>query len=242
MKFILFGWLLFANAAFANAQPPQTVWGAWKMQQDSITMIWILSDDCYMLATYTTVGNKFISATGGKFSTPANEIQLEVEFHSEQKDEVGNYHLFTYTLKGNNLMTKHHDETQTWTRIDDGHPGTLAGAWLFSGRKSKQEDEIAPYTPGARKTMKIMSGTRFQWAAFNTETKEFFGSGGGTYSTKEGKYTENIDVFSRDNSRVGASLSFDMQIAEPHWFHSGKSSKGDPIYERWSRRNSFAGQ
>jgi len=133
-------------------------------------------------------------------------------------------------------------DEETWNRIDDGKPGLLFGAWLFSGRKTKPEDEIAPYTPGVRKTMKIMSGTRFQWAAYNTETKEFLGTGGGTYTTANGKYTENIDVFSRDNSRVGASLSFDMEVKDPHWFHSGKSSKGDPIYERWSKRKSFAGQ
>ena len=30
----------------------------------------------------------------------------------------------------------------------------------------------------------------------------------------DGKYTENIEFFSRDNNRVGASLSFDYEIKE----------------------------
>jgi len=73
-------------------------------------------------------------------------------------------------------------------------------------------------TPGVRKTMKILSGTRFQWIAYNTETKEFFGSGGGTYTTQDGKYTEKIEFFSRDNSRAGMSLQFDFSIQNGEWF------------------------
>jgi len=238
---LLFGAVMF-NAAIAFGQNQQSVKGSWQMQQDSLTYIWIIADDYYMTVAFTTNGNRFFSATGGKLKSIEKSIELAVEFNSINKDDVGNTHLLDFRLDKNKLITKHHEDEENWKRIDDGMPGSLAGAWLFSGRKTKPEDEIAPYTPGARKTMKIMSGTRFQWAAYNTETKEFFGTGGGTYTTQQGRYTENIDVFSRDNTRVGASLSFDMQLAEPHWFHSGKSSKGDPIYERWSRRKSFDGQ
>jgi hypothetical protein len=84
--------------------------------------------------------------------------------------------------------------------------------------------------------MKILSGTRFQWIAYNVDTKEFFGTGGGTYTTSGGKYTESIDFFSRDNSRVGARLEFDFILDDGDWHHSGKSSKGDPIDEVWSKR------
>ena len=35
-----------------------------------------------------------------------------------------------------------------------------------------------------RKTMKFLKNGNFQWIAFNTETFQFFGSGGGTYSLK----------------------------------------------------------
>ena len=95
---------------------------------------------------------------------------------------------------------------------------------------------IEKRTPGARKTMKILSGTRFQWIAYNNETKEFFGTGGGTYTTTDGKYTETIEFFSRDNSRVGAKLEFNYALEDGQWRHSGKSSKGDPMDEVWSQR------
>jgi hypothetical protein len=95
---------------------------------------------------------------------------------------------------------------------------------------------MSKIVPGARRTMKILSGTRFQWIAYNTETKEFFGTGGGTYQTQNGKYTENIEFFSRDNSRVGSRLEFDFAVDGGNWNHKGLSSKGDPIDEIWTRR------
>ena len=79
--------------------------------------------------------------------------------------------------------------------------------------------------------MKILSGTRFQWIAYNVDTKEFFGTGGGTYTTVDGKYTENIEFFSRDATRVGASLTFDYSLPDGEWRHQGSSSKAI----RWTR-------
>jgi len=83
--------------------------------------------------------------------------------------------------------------------------------------------------------LKILSGTRFQWVAINIKTGEFSGTGGGTYSFAHNQYTENIEFFSRDNERVGAQLTFDGKIEDGQWHHSGLSSKGDPIYEIWSK-------
>jgi hypothetical protein len=87
-----------------------------------------------------------------------------------------------------------------------------------------------------RKTMKILSGTRFQWIAYNTETKKFMGTGGGTYTTKNEEYIENIKFFSRNDSKAGLSLKFSYELMNGKWHHSGLSSKGDPIHEIWSIR------
>jgi hypothetical protein len=82
----------------------------------------------------------------------------------------------------------------------------------------------------------MLSDNRFQWIAFNSETAEFFGTGGGTYTAKGGKYTENIEFFSRDSSRVGAQLTFDFKREGNNWHHSGLSSTGNPINEIWQRQ------
>jgi hypothetical protein len=122
-----------------------------------------------------------------------------------------------------------------FSQIDTNTPGVLAGAWLMSARK-RREELVPRSTDQPRKTMKILSGTRFQWIAYNTETKQFMGTGGGRYTTIDGVYTEHIEFFSRDNSRVGAALDFDFELEDGDWHHSGLSSRGDPIYEVWSLR------
>jgi hypothetical protein len=98
------------------------------------------------------------------------------------------------------------------------------------------DGQLSTRTPGVRRTMKILSGTRFQWVAYNVETKEFSGTGGGTYTTENGKYTEHILFFSRDNTRVGTSLQFDFSLEEGKWHHKGLSSKGEYIHEIWTKR------
>ena len=132
-----------------------------------------------------------------------------------------------------------------FSRLDNGAPGDLNGAWLMSARirdgKKQGRDISRP-----RKTMKILSGTRFQWIAYNTETKKFMATGGGTYTTLKGKYKENIEFFSRDNSKVGLNLEFDYEIliktddkklvSQKNWYHKGFSSKGNPINEIWTQR------
>lgn len=122
-----------------------------------------------------------------------------------------------------------------WKRIDNGAPGKLQGAWLMSGRIRDGKTQMRN-TDRPRKTMKILSGTRFQWIAYNVATKEFKGTGGGTYTTKDGKYTENIEFFSRDDSKAGKSLQFDYEFVDGAWHHKGFSSKGAPMHEIWSVR------
>src|SRR5690606_30379886 len=121
--------------------------------------------------------------------------------------------------------------TETWTRISE-EKDQLTGNWVITGR-ADPEGKMNTMTPGDRRTVKILSGGRFQWIAFNSATKEFSGTGGGTYSAQNGVYTENITFFSRDDSRVGASLQFQFEVKDGKWHHKGKSSKGDPIYEIW---------
>ena len=121
-----------------------------------------------------------------------------------------------------------------WTRVDSGAPGALQGSWLMTGRM--RDGQPSTRRPGARRTMKILSGTRFQWIAYNVETKEFFGSGGGTYGTVDGRYTENIEFFSRDDAKAGRSLEFAYDFVEGAWHHVGKSTAGEPMHEIWARR------
>jgi hypothetical protein len=118
-------------------------------------------------------------------------------------------------------------------RIDNRVSEKLQGAWLMSGRIRDGETQLWD-TSRPRKTMKILSGTRFQRIAYNAETKQFMGTSGGAYTTANGEYTENIEFFSKDDSKVGTSLKFNYRLVDDKWHHSGLSGKGDSIHEIWS--------
>lgn len=215
-----------APAALLKSSP---LMGAWQSASDGKTGLWILTEKHFSITYYKS--NEFLYTEGGEWKQAADGIELLWEYNTQNPDLVGEKKNISAKVKGNKLTA---DKIE-WSRVDDGTPGKLAGAWLITGLS--RDGKMNERTPGARRTMKILSGTKFQWIAYNVETKEFFGTGGGTYTTKEGKYTENIEFFSRDNSRVGATLEFDFKIEDGKWRHSGKSSKGDPLDEVWTKRD-----
>jgi hypothetical protein len=234
----LFAGLLLISLAFLSSsfEAPQSkdqkkskLIGAWKTSDGGNLGLWIMTEKHFSVTIYKS--NEFIHTEGGEWSQmPNGDIQFAWEYHTKKDELIGEKKSHAIALKGNKLTI---DET-TWERTDNGTPGQLSGAWLITGRY--RDGEISERTPGVRRTMKILSGTKFQWIAYNIETKEFFGTGGGSYTTKDGKYTENIEFFSRDNSRVGASLQFDFKLESGKWRHSGESSKGDPLDEVWTKR------
>jgi hypothetical protein len=220
----------FITNSVVPLQKPAALVGAWEtISSDGATGLAIFTEKHFSITFYKA--NEFLYTEGGEWSQPAaGKLALAWEYNTEKTDLIGEKQTLTTTIKGSKLMLK----DVNWKRVDNGVPGKLAGAWLITGRY--QDGKINERTPGVRRTMKILSGTKFQWIAYNIETKEFFGTGGGSYTTKDGKYTENIEFFSRDSSRVGASLQFDFKLEEGKWRHSGSSSKGDPLDEVWTKR------
>ncbi len=207
--------------------------GAWRQQENGGEDV-LLFMDGYATQTMCKLGDKeFVMSRGGTYSVEGSNLNLMFEFDTKEKGNIGQRFTAQYKIDGDKLQITINGESETWNRVDDGQ-APLAGVWRITDRM--QEGKITPiHQTGPRKTLKILTGTRFQWAAINPETKEFSGSGGGTYTFENGKYTEHIEFFSRDNSRVGNSLSFDGKLEEGKWHHSGKSSRGDAIYEVWGK-------
>ncbi|EKB49512.1 hypothetical protein [Cecembia lonarensis] len=238
MKKILMLPMLF----LAGILQAQIIEGAWKMtHQDGKEMndkefIKIYQDGYFAFGAKELGTNKFIGAGGGDFSLEGNVYKETLDFFTMDPEKVGTTTTYNLDRTGERLVISAQIDGKTlveiWEKIGN-RKDDLTGNWVFTGRKS--DGEISRSTPGARRTVKILSGGRFQWIAFNSETKEFMGTGGGTYTAENGKYTELITFFSRDDSRVGASLSFDFEIKDGEWHHSGLSSTGNPIYEIWSK-------
>lgn len=216
----------------------QSLIGAWERfytseENENLRSVLIISEKYQAVATYNAVTGEFISTNGGSWKLQGNMMTETVEFDSTNPENVGKEFNFEISLKDSIIEIL--GSGMKMKRIDDGSPGALHGAWLMSGRTVDGKTQLRD-TDTPRKTMKILSGTRFQWIAYNTETKQFMATGGGTYTTVDGIYTENIEFFSRDNSRVGLQLKFDYNLKDGNWHHSGLSSKGDPIDEVWSKR------
>ncbi|MBF8151511.1 membrane or secreted protein [Winogradskyella sp. F6397] len=216
----------------------QSVIGAWENYTttengDKLKTVVIFTDGYHVSTTYEATTGKFSHTNGGSWSLKGDVMTKNVEFNSKNSELVGTEPSVKINLTDNELEIV--DSGLKFNRIDNGTPGELQGAWLMSGRVRDGKTQTRD-TSGPRKTMKILSGTLFQWIAYNTETKQFMATGGGTYTTENGEYTENIEFFSKDDSRVGASLKFNYDLNDGDWNHTGFSSKGDPLNEIWSLR------
>jgi hypothetical protein len=224
--------LLFAIVTITQTKAQSEVIGAWKSTDGPTSFLMLVTPFYYSVTVYDTAG--FKSTMGGTWSVSSNNIGItKIEFCSADPSQVGKQLEANADFKGDQLETAMGGHKIAWTRIDYGN-SEMAGVWQITGREVN--GTMNTMKPGDRKTIKILTNTKFQWIAMNTKTGEFFGTGGGSYTFKDGVYTENIEFFSRDNSRVGASLSFKGSVNGDKWDHSGKSSKGDPIHEEWTRR------
>ncbi|OEK07213.1 hypothetical protein BFP71_01660 [Roseivirga misakiensis] len=180
---------------------------------------------------------KFVGSRGGAIQIMGDKISYTTEFNTWDKENVGTDYEVTASMnrKKATLEFKSSGDsfTMVLTRIDNGD-GDLAGAWRITDRM--RNGEMQAMRLGARKTIKMITGSRFQWVAFNPESKQFSGTGGGKVVLKDGKYNEHIEFFSKNPDRVGADLSFDYKVNGDKWDHSGLSSTGNPIREIWTKQ------
>lgn len=230
--------LFLISIFFSFVLQAQGIIGAWETTStsengDLLKSVGIFANGYQVLTTYNATTGKFIHTNGGTWKLEGNTMTEKIEFDTDNPELVGTEVSFKVRITDNEIEIV--DSGLKLKRIDDGSPGKLNGAWLMSGRIRNGETQLRD-TDRPRKTMKILSGTRFQWIAYNTETKKFMGTGGGTYTTKNDEYAENIEFFSRDDTKAGLSLKFNYELIDRKWHHSGLSSKGAPIHEIWSIR------
>jgi hypothetical protein len=229
-----FGGIILLSAGFRQAVlfTTTSLTGAWHLQQGSTEQVLIFQDGYFSHTIFDKVNKKFGNTYGGIYKTEGKSLKLMIEFDSGSNEDIGKEKNSSYTVADKMLHLDISGAHQHWTRIDEGK-NKLAGVWRITGRMV--DGKVNQMQRGDRKTLKLLSGTCFQWMAINPSTKEFFGTGGGIYTFTDGKYTEHIEFFSRDSSRVGASLTFDGSVKDDVWNHSGKSSKGEPLNELWTK-------
>lgn len=212
----------FANAAVGAEEP---LAGAWESTSGQVKTVILIEDQYISITDYTPTA--FVNARGGVVHLKGNLLEIRQEFNTAKKELITEK--LPVSIQENTMTIG----GVTFQRIDDGQ-APLAGTWHITGRVQDGAMHQIHQT-GTRKTLKMLTGTRFQWFAIDPDGNKFLGSGGGNYTFTNGTYTENIEFFSRDSTRVGAALSFDGKVEDGKWHHSGLSSKGQPINEVWER-------
>lgn len=224
--------LAFASLGLVTQSTAQSeITGAWKLNSGENQHQLFFQNGFFFHTVHN--GNEFIMTRGGNFEVRGDKINVLVLFNSADTGEVDQQRTLPFSLENNLLSLTMGESTAKFERVDHGK-APLAGVWHITGRMGDDGKVAAIHQTGTRQTYKLLTGTKFQWVAIDPAKKQFSGTGGGTYTFKDGKYTENIEFFSRDNTRVGASLTFDGKLEEGKWHHSGLSSKGAKIYEVWS--------
>ena len=214
----------------------QDLEGAWKLVEENgqkvqdTQAIRIYEQNYFSEAAKLISTDEFLWAKGGEYQ--ADNYKELIDCNTQDPELVGKTLISKLNfLSDDKIKITDPEEEQVWQRISD-QKNDLSGNWVITGRKLG--DQMNTMTPGDRRTIKILGGGRFQWVAFNSANGDFFGSGAGIYTADNGKYIETIDTFSRDKNRVGAELQFNFEVKDGKWHHSGKSSKGDEMYEIWS--------
>ena len=223
------------HAAKQQTKQVKGLEGAWRTQDAAgNAVVMLVQDGFFTVARFNKEGKKFLGTSGGTYTASKNKFLIRYEFNTMDSTQVGKSASADYKLENNRWIMGLGEATDAWERIDEKKSNSpLAGTWRITGRE--RDGQMSTMRPGPRKTLKVLTGTRFQWIAFNSETGEFSGTGGGTYTAKDGKYTEHIEFFSRDSSRVGMQLSFNYEVKDGKWHHTGKSSTGSPVNEVWER-------
>ncbi|WP_138991560.1 membrane or secreted protein [Larkinella sp. C7] len=227
--------LLVLWMATASRQSVPSLAGSWRLTDSGGATVDFVLSEGYMMGAFHENG-RFLGAQGGTYQTDGKQLKITYEFNTEDSLQVGTTQTLTIdSFKDNRLVVKTDDGTDTYERTDTPTAQTpMAGLWRITGNID-DNGQVKTRQRTARKTLKLLTGNRFQWAAINPETKQFMGTGGGTYTYVNGKYTEKLEFFSRDNNRVGRSLPFEAELKGNDWYHRGQSSTGGKVSEVWSR-------
>ena len=231
-KFVLIALYLFSICSIAAQISPGVYLVEESVDQQTVIHKLTISDAYFIHNQYQQNPAKFIRTRGGFYTISGNSLDVQLEFDSEYGTYGKSEESISFKLEDDKLIMG--DPSLTYTRLDENIQ-ELDGFWLFATRgPDTGQDRRGDENP--RKTLKVLLGGTFQWIAYNTESFKFFGSGGGSYTAEDSTYTEFIEFFSRDDSRVGAELKFNYELEGDDWHHTGKNSRGEPLYEIWSKR------
>ena len=149
--------------------------GAWMYQENNEEHLLQFVDGYNTQTAYSKSRKKFIETRGGTYTITGNKLNIAIEFDTRDKEQAGLSLVYNFLVEGDELEIEANGKRSNYKKLDDGS-APLTGVWHITGQM--REGIVVPiHRTGTRKTLKILSGTRFQWAANDPGAKEFFGTG-----------------------------------------------------------------
>lgn len=237
---LIFSFLVLAYFFSANSLSGQLSNGVYEKREknDTASQIsrLIIKDNYFILTTFNSAPASFLNSIGGILKSEGDKFTVNLEFNAAIAKDSLKVLNGSFELKGNRCTLVFDIGKKLVLEKVQQELQQFEGAFLMAGRVTEQgENRRRIDVP--RITMKMLIDGYFQWIAFNRETFEFSGTGGGKYiADQTGAYIEQIEFFSRNSARVGAKLPFKYNIKGNDWFHQGNSSSGEPMHEIWTKR------
>jgi hypothetical protein len=233
--------LIFAIILSFNTNA-QILNGAWRLvevndQPVEHETIKLYSNSYFTYSEYDKDTGKFISARGGLYFL--NNLNYKEQLDIDSRDPLysGTTVEYEVSLSGREMIITNLStgEQEKWQKFDDADNYKMAFCWRIHKKKDEGDKDwrIIEYRP--RKTLKMMTNSRYQVLALNSKTGQFVGSSGGTWSSEGDSYVEHVEFFSKDQTNVGRSLEFQRAFEDGLWLHTGKTTKDGLMMEMWHR-------
>lgn len=206
--------------------------GAYMSQTGTNTNLILIKDHYLSFIAYDDSKKQFGYTWGGPIQQQDDRAEVTIEYDTKDSTNIGKTTSLTVKNEKGAIQIKLPDANKLFVK-QTTIAQDLDALWRITGRQ--QEAKMHEIPKADRKTIKILVDGYFQWIAINPAQKGFYGTGGGRYSYENNRYSEKILFFSRDNNKVGQELHFNGKLEDNKWHHRGKSSKGDNIYEIWSK-------
>lgn len=176
---------------------------------------------------------KFSGAGGGTYTADDKTFTEIVTYFSWDSTIVGKTQVFNWTIEGNQLVQSglindgekynNYVVEEYWERVEDAISASkspIAGVWQIEqstyGNTTKKAEE-------SRWRVNKIFTNKFWYAAFyDPKTGGFNGVGFGTYLLEGDQYTETLSAYSWDQSAVGKTFTFTMEIQPKTLVQKGK--------------------
>ncbi len=239
MKTVFFA---FITMFFSISTYAQHLNGAWRLieedgNQVTNETIKLYSNSYFTYATYDKTTGNFIEAGGGTYFFEVFSYTETIEIDSNEPKHSGTRKSYKAILEDDvltltNLKT---GKFERWEKFDEATDYEMVTCWRIHEKRDEGDENWRRIEYAPRKTLKMITNNRYQVLALNSETGQFVGSSGGTWTKDNKTYTENIEFFSKNQNNVGRSLKFNRKMDNGLWHHTGSQSDGLVMMEKWMR-------